>query len=148
MSSLLNIPESVSLAFHGLALLVGSAPQRLSAGKMAETLRSSEAHLAKVFQKLHRAGLVESVRGPAGGFTLAVAAQSTSLLDVFVELEGPLQHGKCPVNKPACPLQRCIFAGRLQPAVAELEAVLAGITLDSFSRGQFRINNSSEQEER
>lgn len=134
MSSLLHIPESVSLAFHGLALLVSRAPERLSAKKMAGALNSSEAHLAKVFQQLHRAGVVDSVRGPAGGFLLRLPPAATSLLDILTVLEGPLDRGSCPLNKPACPLRQCIFTGRLQPAMDELEAVLAGITLDNFSR--------------
>ena len=63
MNSLVNISEGTSLAIHGLGLLADIAPGRINVKAAAENLRASEAHLAKVFGKLQKSGLVSSTRG-------------------------------------------------------------------------------------
>lgn len=52
--------------------------------------------LEQIFQTLKRAGLVDSKRGPRGGFTLARRADEVRLGDVLRAVEGPvvLAHGK------------------------------------------------------
>ncbi len=81
MATTLRISEAATLALHATAL-IGSSPTRLSAHEMAERLNVSEAHLAKVLQRLAHAGLVRSVRGPHGGFMLARAGSEITLLEV------------------------------------------------------------------
>ena len=58
MKSLLSMSEGASLALHGLALVAKKSPERVNTRELAVALSASEAHLAKVFQKLQRAGIV------------------------------------------------------------------------------------------
>jgi Rrf2 family protein len=46
--------------------------------------------LEQIFQSLKRAGLVDSKRGPRGGFTLARRADEVRLGDVLRAVEGPV----------------------------------------------------------
>ena len=55
-----------------MALLAAHPRERMSAGRIAELLGASQAHLAKVMQRLVKAGLVDSVRGPGGGFGVLI----------------------------------------------------------------------------
>ena len=73
MSNLINISEAASLALHGLVLIAKNQPLRMNVKVLAEELNASQTHLAKVFQKLSKAGLVKSLRGPAGGFELSIS---------------------------------------------------------------------------
>jgi FeS assembly SUF system regulator len=76
-----------------------------SAGDIAEVYRVSAPLMAKVLQKLARAGLVAARHGASGGYTLAKDASQISALDAIRAIEGPLfitscmtSHGECDVT--------------------------------------------------
>ncbi len=69
---------------------------------MAEALHVSQAHLAKVMQRLVRSGLVKSVRGPQGGFILVKDSNSITLLEVYEAIEGPFTPRECLFRKKVC----------------------------------------------
>jgi len=50
-------------------------------------------YLEQIFQRLRRAGLVASKRGPGGGYLLALPAAEITLRDVVEAVEGPLAEG-------------------------------------------------------
>ncbi len=50
----------------------------------------SRGYLEQILSALRRSGLVSSVRGAAGGYTLAKPASQMSVLEIIETLEGPL----------------------------------------------------------
>lgn len=110
---LLRISEAGSLALHTVAILARSG-DRLSTQQVAETLQASEHHLAKVLQRLAKAGLVRSARGPGGGFVLTRAPEDITVLEVFEVIEGPLSDPACLFQEPVCDGKACILGGLLQ----------------------------------
>lgn len=113
MNSLVNISEGAFLAFHGLAYIARQTPERVSVKKLAEVLHASEAHLAKVFQKLSKAELVKSVRGPAGGFELNREPEKINFLEILETIESKVRLNGCPFGKVNCAFQSCIFSTEL-----------------------------------
>src|SRR6056297_3101043 len=113
MSSLINISEGSSLALHGIAIVAIKSPERVTVKALAEILNASVAHLAKIFQRLSKAGFVKSVRGPAGGFVLAKPADEITLLDVYEAIEGKVNLQYCPLGKEKCQFTHCIFGTKL-----------------------------------
>ena len=113
MSSTLKISEAASLALHTTVLLAANADRLLSTHEIAETLGVSEAHLAKVMQRLHHAGLVRSIRGPKGGFGLAKPGARIALLDVYQAIEGPLGAETCLLGRRVCRGKKCVLGGLL-----------------------------------
>lgn len=107
--SLLNISEKTSLALHSLVLLAKKKNHRMTVSKLAEEQNVSHSHLAKVFQGLKVAGLVDSVRGPAGGFRLSREAENISFWEIYETIEGRVQFMDCPLGKKNCTFGRCIF---------------------------------------
>ncbi len=99
--NLLRISDAATLAIHALALL-GDAEEPVQVSRIAEPMRASTAHLGKVLQRLAKLGLVKSVRGPRGGFTLTRTAAETNLLDVLVAVDGPITEEGCLLGRPAC----------------------------------------------
>jgi len=83
MPGVLRISEAASLGMHAMVLLASDRGRVLSAHEVAARLNASEAHLSKVMQRLGRAGLVQSVRGPRGGFSLARSPDAVTLLEVY-----------------------------------------------------------------
>lgn len=141
MNNLINISEGTSLAFHGLALIAARAPERMNVKSVAAELHASEAHLAKVFQKLNRAGFIASVRGPAGGFELNRPAEEITFLNVYEVLEAPVELDSCPLGRKMCSFHSCIFEERMQKISREIYNSLKEIRLSDF-------NGSNSQERR
>jgi Rrf2 family protein len=138
MSSLWRISDATALALHALALLAGPRPRDASARAMAATLKVSEAHLAKVLQRLARAGLVKGRRGRTGGFALRGRAGEVPVLKVVELFEGKLGSRRCLLATSAC-THPCPLADGLAAAEqALLEAWGRTRVLDfarNFARG-------------
>ena len=58
--------------------------------------------LAKVFQRLARAGVLASTKGRGGGFSLARPPHAISLLDIVVAVEGPETLDRCILGLEQC----------------------------------------------
>jgi len=113
MQNLLKISEAASLALHTMGLLASRPGEQVSTRELAARLKVSEAHLAKVMQRLGRAGLVRSQRGPKGGFALQRNPEDITLLEVYEATEGPLQERRCLLGNPMCS-GNCILGGLLE----------------------------------
>jgi Rrf2 family protein len=111
MDNILNISEAASLAMHASAYLACHGGGNLPIKSIAKGLGRSEHHLSKVMQRLSRAGIVSSIRGPGGGFTLARDPGQISLLDVFEAIEGPYEPNTCLFPQPVCTGEVCILGG-------------------------------------
>ena len=86
---MLKIPERVNLAIHSLAYIVAQKQDRpIPVSDIARSLAVSESHLAKVMQRLVKAGFVSSIRGVNGGFILNRIPDSITLMDVYECIEG------------------------------------------------------------
>ena len=112
MTHLAKISEAASMALHTMAMMASKPDEPLSAHTMAKALGCSEAHLAKVLQRLGKSGLLASTRGPRGGFVLAKDAGAITLLEIYETIEGPLTPSQCLLGKPVCG-GNCILGGLL-----------------------------------
>lgn len=133
MNHLINISEAASLGFHGLALIAREAPKRLNVRIVAKELHASEAHLAKVFQSLSKAGLVSSQRGPSGGFVLKRPAEEVSFLEVYEIIESPIHLTDCPIGYSQCGFHACIFEQKLNNINREILKTFENIKLSDFT---------------
>lgn len=76
------------VAMVDLALLVSRDPARhISLAEIAKRQDVSQAYLEQLFVKLRRAKLVESVRGPGGGYRLAKEPAEIRVSDVLEAVE-------------------------------------------------------------
>jgi len=105
----MKLGEGVEAAIHCAALLAGlEDDSTVPAAAMAAQFGLSPSYLLKHLKALTAAGLLESVPGPAGGYRLARPADSISLLDIVLAVEGPRPAFRCceirqrgPVKLPA-----------------------------------------------
>lgn len=114
MQNLLRISDAVSLAFHTLWLLAEREDELLRTPDIAETLAVSEHHLQKVHQRLAKAGFIEAVRGPKGGFRLSRPAGEITLLQVFEAIDGPLMPCQCILGRASCRVDNCILGNLVE----------------------------------
>ncbi len=118
-----------------MAVMARNRDDRLSSAVIARKLAASSHHLAKVLQKLVKAGLVKSQRGPLGGFRLRVEADEVRLLQIHEAVEGPVPQEGCLLHRSACPGGVCPLGIRLCSIHEQIRDCLAAMTLSEFSRG-------------
>ena len=132
MSHLINISEAASLALHGLAIVAQKSPNKVNAKYLAEKLNASEAHLAKIFQRLSKSGLIRSFRGPTGGFMLNKPAEEISFLDIYEIVESKIILNNCPLDKAGCTFENCIFGDTLKNISENIYQTFKNIKLSNF----------------
>ena len=92
----MRISEGVEWGLHCLVVLATVPPDRaLAAAKLAEFHGVPAAYLAKHLQALSRAGLVDTVPGPGGGYRLARPAADITVLDVLLAIDGAAPAFSC-----------------------------------------------------
>jgi Rrf2 family transcriptional regulator, iron-sulfur cluster assembly transcription factor len=67
----------------------------VSLNEIAERQDISQEYLEQLFGKLRRAGLVNSTRGPGGGYLLARTPAEIPLADVILAVDEPLRVTRC-----------------------------------------------------
>jgi len=136
MPGFFKFSEAASLAIHSAFLVAQGGTHPLSAREIASALNASETHLAKVLQRLGKAGLVHSTRGPKGGFVLGKPPGDITLLEVYEAIEGPLEVMSCLLGKPICGGgAKCCLGGMLAGIGLQMRQHLAGTRLSDLTDG-------------
>lgn len=106
---------------------------------IAEPMDIPQSFLAKILQRLLKAGLVESVRGAGGGFRLAMAPGDISLLDVVKAIDGTVSFNKCVDDNDFCDLrQECVMHPIWKELSADVEGVLGKKDFRTLSQAYAR----------
>jgi Rrf2 family protein len=140
----MRMSEGVEWGVHCCTLLAALPPgQTLPSPRLAEYHGVPPAYLAKHLQALSRAGLVESVPGPRGGYRLARDARQITVLDVVQAIEGEEPAFACteirqrgPAAQAAeCYPRTCGIARTMWAAEAAWRAELRAQTIADLVRG-------------
>ena len=67
---------------------------------VAERQEISLSYLEQLFGKLRRGGLVESVRGPGGGYMLSRTSDDTRVSDIIMAVDEPIKATRCSPGSP------------------------------------------------
>lgn len=107
-----------------------------SAHQLADRTAIPEPTVAKVLKKLAREGLVQSVRGAAGGYKLAHDPSKLSICDVIEALDGPIEIVSCAggVADTCRAEQKCPAKGKWAPVNHAVRAALQAVTLVDMAR--------------
>ena len=92
----MKLSEGVEWTVHCCSLLA-SLPKdaALPAKKLAEFFDVPEHYLAKHMQQMSNAGIVQTKKGPGGGYSLARPANSITLLAMVEAIDGRSSSFKC-----------------------------------------------------
>ena len=133
MAKLLDFSEAGSIALHAVVCLGANPDRRIPSHELAKTLRVSSAHLSKVMQRLARVGVVDSMRGPTGGFVLGRPAEEIVLLDVYEAIAGPLEETACLFQSPVCG-GRCILGELIDNVDNQVRQYLSATTVSDAAQ--------------
>ncbi len=123
------VTAMIDVAMHG-----EHGPVTLSA--VSERQKISLSYLEQLFGKLRRHGLVESVRGPGGGYNLARAAEAVSVADVILAVDEPIDATQCGGLENCLDDHRCMTHELWSGLNAHIFAYLRSVTLAELVRQQ------------
>jgi Rrf2 family iron-sulfur cluster assembly transcriptional regulator len=92
---------------------------------IADRQEISLAYLEQLFARLRRAGLVCSVRGPGGGYRLALTAEATSVGAIVQAVDEPLHATRCDAKAD----KGCMTHHLWEALGDEIEQFLDGVSL-------------------
>jgi len=101
--------------------------------EIAEKEDISPKYLEQVIVPLRTAGLVKSVRGSKGGYTLAKPPSNISLREIFEVLEGPVNLVDCLADPEACQRTSACVTREIWKEVSDvIDKVFSSITLEEM----------------
>ena len=92
----------------------------------------SLSYLEQLFGKLRRHGLVDSVRGPGGGYNLAKAASTISVSDIILAVDEPIDATSCAGEKNCRDDSICLTHHLWASLNAHIFTYLQGVSLQSL----------------
>lgn len=121
-------------AMIDVALYGGRGPVTLAA--ISERQRISLSYLEQLFGKLRRHGLVDSVRGPGGGYTLGRAPETVAVADIITAVDEPIDATQCGGRENCLDDRRCMTHELWAGLNAHIFAYLRSVTLAELARQQ------------
>ena len=95
------VTAMIDVAMHN-----GKGPVTLAA--VSDRQKISLSYLEQLFGKLRRHGLVDSVRGPGGGYNLARDATAVSVADIILAVDEPIDATQCAGKENCLDEQKCL----------------------------------------
>lgn len=135
--SLVELGVSARYALRGLRPLARAFRRSgcfLLAGDIAREERLPVCFLSKIFQRLARKGLLQSRRGPGGGYALAADPGRLSLAEVVRAAQDVRGPRDCVLHDGGC-RGRCAIEREARAADARLTSLLGSLTLSDMISG-------------
>ena len=123
------VTAMIDVALHG-----SKGPVTLAA--IADRQKISLSYLEQLFGKLRRQGLVDSVRGPGGGYNLARAPETVAVSDIIVAVDEPIDATQCGGRENCLDDRRCMTHELWAGLNAHIFAYLRSVTLAELVRQQ------------
>lgn len=104
--------------------------------KISEEQEVSVAYLEQILNKLRKAGIVRSVKGPGGGYVLGAPADKISIGEILRVLEGPVAITSCLDPREGCMrVDGCVTHLLWRSLGEKIEGFLNSMTLHDLLQG-------------
>jgi len=104
----------------------------VSVTEVAERQAISGAYLEQLFSKLKRAGLLQSVRGPGGGYELARPLADVSVSDIIAAVGEGVDATRCHGAADCHDGAMCLTHDLWSALSAHIDQFLSSVTLDTL----------------
>lgn len=115
-----------------LDIALHQAQGPVSVAEVAERQAISSAYLEQLFSKLKRAGLLESVRGPGGGYELGRAPAEVSVAHIIAAVGEGVDATRCHGAADCQDGQTCLTHDLWTSLSERIDEFLSGITLQEL----------------
>ncbi|HEX5262933.1 MAG TPA: Rrf2 family transcriptional regulator [Phenylobacterium sp.] len=126
------------MALADLARRDCDAVRAVALAEIAERQQISLSYLEQLFARLRRKGLVQSARGPGGGYRLVRPAAETSIAEIVLAVDEPLRVTRCAEQGKGCMLkgERCLTHDLWEDLGHQIEDYLASVSLADVINGR------------
>ena len=131
-------------AMLDLALHHGQGPINLA--EISSRQGISLSYLEQLFSKLRKQGLVDSARGPGGGYLLGRPADDISIAEVIRAVDETVDATRCGGSKNCHGEERCLTHDLWEELSKQIEEFLRGISLDNLVNRSSVIETSERQD--
>lgn len=104
---------------------------------ISERQDASIHYLEQILNRLRRAGLIKSIKGPGGGYVLNKKPSDISIADILTKLEGPIALTSCLNPEEGCiRVERCVTHLIWKALGRQIEEFLNTVTLEDLVTGK------------
>lgn len=102
--------------------------------EIAENIKSPEAFLGKILQKLSKEGIIQSSKGPNGGFYLTKSNLKRPVADIVISIDGKGILTGCALGLESCSEKRpCPLHHEFKAIRDQLNAMLKTTSIGQFN---------------
>jgi FeS assembly SUF system regulator len=132
---MLRISKMTDYAIMVMVELNSSQGEVLSEHALAERSRLELPTVSKVLKLLVKTNLVESFRGPAGGYCVERDAKDISVAEIIAAIEGPIAMTECSVEDGVCAQEAiCSLRGNWQRISVAIATAMEGVSLAEMAQ--------------
>ena len=135
----MKLTQEIDYAFRIIAYLAANEGQVVGAPTIAEAMGVPSRFTLRILRKLNIGGLTKSRRGAKGGYSLNRPAESISLYDIILAIDGPIELNRCMhANDPYCnrfdseEIQGCRFHHSIYGLQKDIVSRLKDMTITNF----------------
>lgn len=115
--------------------------------KISERQAVSVSYLEQILNKLRKADIIKSVKGPGGGYILSKEPGNISIGTILRELEGPVAITSCLDPKEGCiRVEGCVTYLLWKSLGERIEAFLDNMTLKDLLEGSTTRRESADKD--
>ena len=146
----MQITRSGEYGLKGLLFLARQPSEKLVlVSEISKLQNIPETFLAKIFQRLSKAGVLRSSRGSKGGFSLGKPAASITMRAVIEAIDGPIVLNRCLRREGECEEDEiCPIYQVWSKAQQQLLEILDHTTMEDLVRQMVRNEKKRREEVR
>ncbi len=129
---MIKISEATAIALHSMIYIANRENHLCTVKEIADTFGISENHLSKVLQRLVKSGVLTSIKGPKGGFSIVPEYKNSTFMDIYEIIEGKIQKHNCLFNTSAHNCKKCIMSNLIDKMTDEFIAYMENNKISDF----------------
>ncbi|MES2772523.1 MAG: Fe-S cluster assembly transcription factor [Pseudomonadota bacterium] len=130
------VTAMIDLALRFDCAQAGAQSTPLTLSSISERQKISLSYLEQLFGKLRRHQLVDSVRGPGGGYCLARPMAQISVADIIAAVDEPLDATQCAGKENCTGEERCMTHELWTNLNLKMHEYLSSVSLDHLVQQQ------------
>jgi len=134
---MLRISKLTDYAIVLMSRMAAHEGETLTATSLADATRIGRATVTKLLKMLAAHGLLQSVQGRRGGYSLARSPSEIAMTDIIEAVEGPIAMTECTLHGSDCGIEdMCNTRDHWQHINRAVHTALAGVKLDALTEAE------------